>query len=274
MSLAEHISNRLGRSKRSGEWHQCQCPCHDDGRASLHIKDNDRNSNDVVLDCKAGCDWKDIKDELRARGLLEDWKDPSIRRTDPYREQKKPSVHRFNPYNIYYSYHSATGQEIFRVCRMQTTDGKRFMQITPSEDEKTWLNRGPKKEDLVLYRLPEVLSAIHQQRLVFVVEGEKDVENLRKEGFIATCNPMGACKWLHQYSYMLLSALVIILPDNDAVGATHAHHVRDSLANIARSVTVIRLPDLPKKGDVSDWFEAGNTGSDFKQVVSQALKKN
>ena len=48
---------------------------------------------------------------------------------------------------------------------------------------------------IVPYRLPELLEAIASDHPVFIVEGEKDVENLLKFGVAATCNAGGALKW-------------------------------------------------------------------------------
>jgi DNA primase len=47
---------------------------------------------------------------------------------------------------------------------------------------------------------------------------------------------------------------VVILPDNDEPGRLHAQQVATSVYNVAASVKVLHLPDLPEKGDVSDWF--------------------
>ena len=48
---------------------------------------------------------------------------------------------------------------------------------------------------VVPYRLPEIQEAIASERPVFIVEGEKDVDNLTKLGIVATCNAGGAGKW-------------------------------------------------------------------------------
>ena len=52
---------------------------------------------------------------------------------------------------------------------------------------------------------------------------------------------------------------VVILPDNDHPGRDHAQKVAGSLHGIATSVKIVELPDLPAKGDVSDWLDAGGT---------------
>lgn len=54
-----------------GHWHNsyglARCPVHADRTPSLQIRDGD---DGVVVHCFAGCDWQNVKDELRAMGLL------------------------------------------------------------------------------------------------------------------------------------------------------------------------------------------------------------
>ena len=52
---------------------------------------------------------------------------------------------------------------------------------------------------------------------------------------------------------------VVVLPDNDAVGRNHANKVALNLHGLAKSVRVLELPDLPAKGDISDWLDQGHT---------------
>ena len=55
-----------------GHWHgsygTAKCPAHDDREPSLSIRDG--ADGEPVFNCFARCDWRDIKDVLRARGLL------------------------------------------------------------------------------------------------------------------------------------------------------------------------------------------------------------
>ena len=64
---AREIVKTLG-----GYWHgaygTARCPAHDDREPSLSIRDG--VDGEPVFNCFAGCDWRDIKDVLRARRLL------------------------------------------------------------------------------------------------------------------------------------------------------------------------------------------------------------
>jgi len=65
---ARRIYEALG-GKEAGGGYVVKCVCHDDEEPSLSIKD--ASNGDIVVHCHAGCDWKDVKDELTRMGLLE-----------------------------------------------------------------------------------------------------------------------------------------------------------------------------------------------------------
>lgn len=69
--LASEIVHALG-----GRNSVCRCPSHDDKNPSLSVTNTD--DGDVTVHCFAGCDWRDVKNELRHRGLLPDWQHSEI----------------------------------------------------------------------------------------------------------------------------------------------------------------------------------------------------
>src|SRR5262249_22687156 len=109
----------------------------------------------------------------------------------------------------------------------------------------------------VLYRLP----ALKGCDTVFVVEGEKDADALATYGLAATTCPWGAGSWRDEYAQQLRDAgvvHVVVQPDNDDAGREFANAVEQSCVRAGRIATVIHLPGLPPKGDVSDWLAAGH----------------
>ncbi len=118
----------------------------------------------------------------------------------------------------------------------------------------------------ILYRLPEILKA----DTVFIVEGEKDVDRLWSLGIPATTNPQGAGKWRDEYQESLRDKQIVIIPDNDEIGAQHAQAVARSLLSVAEAVKVVRLPGLPLKGDVSDWLDAGHSNDELVAITTAA----
>ncbi|MBC8555585.1 MAG: DUF3987 domain-containing protein, partial [Candidatus Brocadiales bacterium] len=87
-------------------------------------------------------------------------------------------------------------------------------------------------------------------------EGEKDVDLLWKEGFVATTCPMGAGKWKADYNKYFEDRNVVIIPDNDDVGRKHAVQIAHSLKEIAETIKVVHLQNLKDHGDVSDFLDS------------------
>ena len=124
-----------------------------------------------------------------------------------------------------YDYVDADGRLLFQVCRVGG-DRKSFRQRRPNgRGGWTWNLDGVAP---VLYRLPELVQ-VDRSRPVYVVEGEKDVDNLLAIGVVATTNPGGAGKWRSEYSAVLADRCVVIIPDNDDAGRRHAEAVARSL---------------------------------------------
>jgi putative DNA primase/helicase len=125
---------------------------------------------------------------------------------------------------------------------------KDFRQRRPNGKGWTWNLNGVRK---VLYRLPDVLKA----NVVLVVEGEKDADNVSAVGLCATTCPMGAGKWRDEYSEALKGKTIALIPDNDNQGREHMAKVGASLDGTVKNLRWVELPDLPSKGDVSDWLK-------------------
>lgn len=97
--------------------------------------------------------------------------------------------------------------------------------------------------------------------IVFLVEGEKDVESLDRAGVGAVSLPDGAqSKWDDSYADILKGKRVIIIPDNDDPGRNFATMCAEKLHQAAVAVFVLDLreafPELPAKGDITDAMES------------------
>ena len=189
----------------------------------------------------------------------------------PQRNGHKPKSNEQRQVVAEYPYYDEQGTLLFKVVRYNPKD---FRQCHYESGKWIYNLQGVRR---VLYRLPDLLKA-DKKTTVFLPEGEKDVDNLRRLGLVATCNPMGAAsgvnptnrKWLPAYSESLRGRQVAILPDNDPDGEAHAAHVAKSLKGVAAEVVIVRLPDLPDKGDVSDWLAAGGSKMQLEQFVKKA----
>lgn len=162
-----------------------------------------------------------------------------------------------------YSYTDETGMELYEVVRYEPKDFRTRRKL--ADGTYSWSLKGVRK---VLYRLHRLPPAGTQN--VYVVEGEKDADALEAKGFIATCCQGSTGGWLDEFGEVLRGHRVVILPDNDDAGELYAARVVETLKGKAKEVTVFRLPGLPPKGDVSDWFEQGHGGGELQMIVSDA----
>jgi len=157
-----------------------------------------------------------------------------------------------NTIEAVYDYRDERGALLFQVVRKS---GKKFLQRVPDgAGDWIWKLNGVRR---VPYRLPELLAA-DLKAVVYIVEGEKDVDALVKRGFVATCNPGGEGKWSYVAdvaSAALAGRDVVIIADNDDVGRAHARDVAARVGSVTRSVRVVAAP-VPHK-DVSDLLSAG-----------------
>jgi len=181
-----------------------------------------------------------------------------------------------------YLYHNPDGTIAFAVERIEhqkaggsfvMKDGKRkktFRQKRPDPDrpgEWIWdVNGVP----VIVYRLPEVIDTITHGAVICVIEGEACANALWKLGIAATTNAGGAGKWREEHRKHLAGTDVVLIPDNDDAGHRHMQDVGAALSGIAKRVRVLVLPDLPPKGDVVDWLNAGGTREAFDRLVDQA----
>lgn len=160
-----------------------------------------------------------------------------------------------------YDYTDSVGALLYQVLRYEPKD---FRQRRPDgKGGWLWSTKGLR---FVPYRLPELLADAGK-RTVFIPEGEKDVDNLRRLGVAATCNPGGSKKWPPHFGEFFADADVVILPDNDPSGQEHATQVAANVVRFARSVRVLNLPGLPNKGDVSDWIQSGGTAEQLARLA-------
>lgn len=202
---------------------------------------------------------------LRERGF-------PIEEEGPPADDPRFSEHRRPKVVATYDYQDEAGELVYQVVRMEPKTFRQRRRPRPGDDPEkirngwVWSVKGVR---LVPFRLPELVETLAEERLVFIVEGEKDVLNLAEIGVPATCNPMGAGKWPAHFAEFFAGAHVVILPDNDEAGRNHRDLIGASLSGVARTVRVLDLPGLPDKGDVSDWLAAGGTADSLYELVEQ-----
>src|SRR6516165_5039834 len=168
--------------------------------------------------------------------------------------------------------HSFAGDDPI-ACRDYVRRKLGLPEFEPKKAKKV-NGSGKPKGAKIPYMLPQLIAATPATP-IYVVEGEKDVANLAKIGFVATCNSEGADngngkKWTPDLNRYFKDRDVYILPDNDAPGRQHAEHVARNLDPVAKSVRIVELPGLPHKGDVSNWLESDSAGVKLAKLAAAA----
>lgn len=246
---APDILLKLQNVKRNGTGWTARCPAHEDKHNSLSVSLGEDGR--ILLHDHAGCNVKNIVDAL-GMGLADLFPERSKVVGSPSRIERT------------YEYTDANGNLLYQVVRMSPKD---FRQRRPDgRGGWTWNLQDVKR---VLFCLPQVIKAVETGAIVYIVEGEKDVDHLMSLGFVATCNVGGAKKWRTEYGTFFKGAKVVVIPDNDEVGRTHAAEVARTLLSAAASVKMLELPGLPPHGDVSDWLQNGHTPDDLRRLVDQ-----
>jgi KaiC/GvpD/RAD55 family RecA-like ATPase len=251
---ASRVPGLAQRNQR--EW-RCACPVHNGKDQNFSV---DPATGMAMCHSQCGHGWDIISLEMEIFALdfvkakaavfallgrqLPDWQDRDVEAT--------------------YDYTDATGKVLYQVVRKT---GKRFMQKRPADGGSGggWL-WGLGKIEPVPYRLQRVAEA----DAVAVVEGEKDVQALERAGWVATCNNGGAGNFKPELALHFAGKHVAIFPDNDEPGRKHAESVAGLLSPVAASVRIVEIPDLPLKGDVSDYLASGKTGADLRRLAREA----
>jgi hypothetical protein len=171
-------------------------------------------------------------------------------------QQKTANDAGLGPIRQIYDYTDESGKLLFQVLRFEPPgQPKQFRQRT-GPDQVKWSIKGVR---IVPYRLPELLADLAADHVVFIVEGERDVNSLRALGVPATCNPMGAKKWWPEFNQIFRDADVMLVPDNDQPGRDHAQLVASNLQGSAKRIRLLDLakfdPNFEVSQDISDWLQ-------------------
>ena len=245
MINAESVARSLKNPTKTSSGWQASCPAHEDFTPSLSISDSDDGI--ILVKCHAGCSQNAVID--------------SLKRIDSWPKSDSNSNESATRHILAtYDYTDKNSEILYQVVRYEP---KGFRQRRPDgSDGWVWSIKGVER---VPYRLSDLLASTTKE--VFIVEGEKDADALAALGLVATCNAGGAKNWPMTLSKHFVGMTVYVVHDNDEPGREHAETVAVSLFGKASSVRVVDLtgnmPNLPQKGDVSDWLKLGGEPGDF-----------
>lgn len=281
----------------------CKCPAHDDNKPSLTITYNPKDKK-TLINCGAGCSTNEV---LNAVGLnISDLFDDSIKqlrkinckdgfknydeviqylKENPIGDDEVTNVYKFKNENNEIVYLKLrTKEKKFLHVRLidnyliwglkgglyyETFEGSNIF----SANEKNTKEIEIKEQLKILYNLPNLINGIKEDKTIYVVEGEKDADNLIKNGLIATTTSTGggggSDKWNDSYSQYFKGAKVVILPDNDNSGLQFSNQVKESILDYCYRVQVLTISNK-EKGDISDWLEDGHNIMELYELLKEA----
>jgi hypothetical protein len=221
-----------------------RCPFHTDNRASLSV-----NLDTGLWTCHAQC-GSGNRAQFEARMNEVAVPVPTVSVSEP-----KVQVAVRRTAEAVYEYCNDSGAVVFRKLRCS---GKRFFTERP-DGNGGWIKNLDGIIERPLYNLPAVLAAPN----IAFCEGEKDADRLNllfaeqsMSDWAATTNFDGAGKpWRADYGRWMAKKNIVFLPDNDDAGRQHVETFAAGASAVAASVAVLPLPDLPEKGDVSDYLD-------------------
>ncbi|MFV0516519.1 MAG: hypothetical protein ACK5MV_03920 [Aminipila sp.] len=247
----EEVAARFEGVTGYGSKRQAKCPCHVDKEASLSITAKDGK---ILLHCHADCHWKDIAEAV---GLS-----PEDIVNKPKVWKDKLEKYMNNTIEAVYDYKNERGHYLYTKVRFK--DKKMIQGVI--EKEKDFFNMKVGKLEKTLYRLSELIKAVREGYQVYIVEGEKDVETMRKLGYTATTAGW-VSNWRKEFAQYFIGAKVIVLPDNDEPGLKLKDEILRDLKHYAHSTKWL-ITSKADKGDVSDYIiKEGHDKEDLKALI-------
>lgn len=255
---AEDLAKALGGKQNGNGW-EARCPAHSDHNPSLSI--NEGEDGKILMYCHAGCEYDDIVDAIRAKGIRY-WGTRLHLDLPPGIYDNWHGV----PYQIHYPYPNEHGRILGYTVRYQRSrdsskhiipffikDGEEFSPGLPDKNKQD--NSRP------LFNLPAITKA-SPNTPIYICEGEKAVNALIELGFLAT-TPIGGVQAPKKTNWEPLSGRTIIIwPDNDRAGIEFASNVLHELNLIGESdpdISIVCIdqidPPLREKDDAFDLVE-------------------
>jgi hypothetical protein len=204
------------------------CPAHDDSKPSLSLSEGDDGK--ALLYCHAGCDIREVADALglEMSALFSGSDTGAVVAT--------------------YVYEDEEGVPLYRVVRLSPKGF--YQQRYTGEGYESGLGDVRR----VPYRLPDLVG-LKPGDTVYIVEGEKDADNLRRAFDVASTTILGgAGKWRDEYAAPFSGLNVVVVVDKDDPGRAWGERLTLALTGHAASVQVV-APAVGK--DITDHILAG-----------------
>jgi len=246
MLSLDEILQHFHAVKRVGQQYQALCPAHDDHNPSLSIREGDHA---ILFTCQSRhCAVADIIGSAS----------PPLTWSDILPDSNG------QPKEVIYTatFSDEEGVPLYESLRFHP---KSFALRAASGE---WKMEGIRR---VLYRLADLKG----EHTICLVEGPQKADALWRRGIPATCivgGALGWAKWSKEYLAQFHWAgitRVACFPDNDPPGESLTIQQVHDLCASNFETQIIRLPNLPPKGDVLDFLAAGGTTAQILALLAE-----
>lgn len=260
MDVADFLGRLSGVRASGKERWAARCPCRsDDENPSLSITVGDKQQILVKCHRGGGCELTQICEAMELQ-MSDLWPDGDTPRKDvpEFPRASRPKL----THVATYRYQDPDGHALYEKRRYLDEEGRKTFRTRHLGEDGQWVWNMGGADRAVLYRLPEVVAAAKAGGEVYVVEGEKDVDLLRSDGYVATTSPHGAGVWDDKFTYAIFGAgEVFVIADADSPGRQHATMVVEELRAAGVPASAWE-PPVPHN-DVSDLYAAGLSLADL-----------
>lgn len=257
--------------KRSGDSIGAgKCIFHGGTKNKLHIL---KRSNGYYFKCQSKCkiygDVFDLLEERKGLGIIDSIKyinnkyslginikpsklDKLLTWVQNNVKHPNKEEHPNGKVDKIYVYTDKDNNPLYVNIRFLPKDFRQYAIIDEGEYYK--LQFKGRIEKLVPYKFPKIAKAIQDEKTIFIVEGEKDADNLEKLGLVAISLKMKD-EQLKEYSDLFKNAHISIIGDKDEAGEKYANNIKKYLYEHCKSIRLINIPLDSEKADISDYIE-------------------
>lgn len=165
--------------------------------------------------------------------------------------------------NKYRSIEDPTKKTFITKGIIETENGYRYL--------KNELGESFDKIEKYIYNYPKIKKAIENNQNIYIVEGEKDADNLNRLGLAATT--IYSKHWEKSYTNQLEGAKIVFIGDTGQAGEQFKKLFWKNLKNKVKTFRVVNLTGIEKLGDnkdVTDWLELGHTKEDLIECIKNS----
>ena len=281
----KNLIERETGNKFNREGYIC-CPFHNEKTPSLSIKFNSNTNKDKFMcwGCKVSGDAIDFISQLKGLDYLKarEYLGMEVKKT--VKEEDLEKVKSYIQWQIenqenkkgfkligLFQFVNESNKVIYYKAKFLKPDNKKITPYYHIENNKVINNRGA---DEVPYNLYNVLNTIDENKVIILVEGEKDANTinsiLKGMDYVATsvkgCIDISILKGNNIKCY--------VIGDTGEAGEQYKWKLYKEFCKTSQEFKFINLPGLKLLGDnkdITDWIEAGNDKKDLLKAFNRSL---